>query len=156
MLLERLQTVVTIVGVLCALLGLATSSGCAVFPKGPPEAAWILHPLLLLLGVAAGVVTHLRTRDIDRKRWRIVQDTTLTKGEVEYAHREAESARRISSTVFLGAPLALGFWMAYQFRSEDRRTAADLLVMTPLLGYLLGYFIGQLKIREDPPDAESR
>lgn len=150
--LERLQKFVFRFAVAFALLGLATSVGCTVVPKGPPQAAWLLHPVLLLLAAAGGWATLLRNREIDRRRWEIVEDPTLTSGEREYAHREAERERRVAATAFLLGPLTLGYWMAYQFNVEERITAADFLVVPPLAGYVLGLLVGRWKgPKESPP-----
>ena len=147
---EKLQRWAVWVAVASAVLGLGASTGCAVVPKGPPAVAWVLHPLVMLLGAIAGWLTLVRKREIDRVRWQVVQDTTITKGEREYAHREAERDIRLAGTAFFAAALGFGYWMAYQFNVEDEITAAEFLIVSPLVGFLVGLLWGMKMDAEDP------
>lgn len=126
------------------VLGFLASIDVLLFPRGPESAAWLLHPLLLVLGAAAGGTTAVRGRQIDKKRWELVEDPLLTDGERELAHREAERERRWAGTVFFVVPIFLGYWMAYQFRGTGGGTpATSLLIGTPMVGFLLGLFLTQ-------------
>lgn len=139
---ERWQRIAVWVAGVSVLLGLGASTGCVVVPKGPPSFAWLLHPLVMLLGALGGYATMLRKREIDERRWEIVQDDQLTSGERQYAHREAEREIRIAGTVFLLAAVGFGYWMAYQFNVEEAVTVADFLIVTPLFGFLAGLLFG--------------
>ncbi len=96
-----------------------------------------------------------RGEEIDRERWRVVDDPDLTSGEREYAHRRAERLRRWANTSYVAAPLMLGYWMAYQVTGEGRRLAAQLLPATALVGSVLGGVAVRLAARRgargEPP-----
>lgn len=139
---EQWQRVAVWVAGVSIALGLGASTGCAVVPKGPPSFAWLLHPLVMALGALGGYATVLRKREIDRRRWEVVQDDLLTSGERQWAHREAERDIRMAGTVFLLAAVGFGYWMAYQFNVEDQVTVADFLIVTPLLGFVIGLLFG--------------
>ena len=139
----------TTAGLAC-LLGLCTAGGCSPLPLGPPAVAWWIHPPLLALGLLAGLAATLRFREIDQRRWQIVGESNLTKGEREYAHKEAERQRRFASTAYLAAPLGLSFWLAYQFQGRFRLpdvSPADVLMLTPMLAFFLGLFLAQKKLK---------
>jgi peptidoglycan/LPS O-acetylase OafA/YrhL len=135
---RRLQSLAAVVAVVCGVLGLMTSTGCPVLPEGDPSAVAPLHLAMLLIGALAGVCTLLRTREVDRERWRAVEDSALTSGEREWAHKEADQSKKSAGIAFLMAPLTLGFWMAYHFGVEGQVTAASFLTLTPLVGFGLG------------------
>lgn len=137
--------------VLTALLGLGTSGGCGVLPAGNPSAAWLVHLAVGALAAGAGVVAALRHRDIERARWRAAHDPHATKGEREYAHREAESQRRFSATVLLLAPLGVGYWMAYVFDSPGALSASDFLLVTPTAAFFAGLLWGRRRWPAEPP-----
>jgi hypothetical protein len=139
----RLERASLLLAVVAGALGLATSAGCPPVRLGDPAWAWALHPLLLAAGAAAGMATLLRGRDIDRRRWEIVEEPRLTKGEREYAHKEAERQRRHSATIFLLGPVLLGYWLAFQFRGQREHFLSDLLILSPLVGYLAGLLGGR-------------
>jgi len=121
------------------LLGLLASIGIFLLPAGDPATAVPLHPILGLLGAAGGVATAVRGRQIDQQRWEILEDPLLTDGERETAHREAERERRVAGTLFLLAPVALGYWAAYQLAGEEGGTLTTyLLGVSPMLGFVLG------------------
>lgn len=153
--LEKIQRLALGVGVVGVFLGLSTATGCGVFPQGDPGWAGLLHLGLLVLGLSSGVMGMVRIRHIDRIRWETVQDGNLTSLEREWAHKEAERARQWAGTVFLACPAILGYWCAYQFRAEPASLATELLVVTPIVGGLLGfgatYLIGR---RSKPPPSE--
>ena len=129
------------------LLVLAASGGCQVLPAGIPSLAWVLHPAVLLLGFVAGWLTTLRHREIDGERWRVVADPLLTKGEREYAHKEAEAERRRAAVCFIAAPLLLAWLLASRFRGPGSHLVTDLLAVTTLAGYGAGLAWGELRGR---------
>ncbi|MCB1058480.1 MAG: hypothetical protein KDD11_23500 [Acidobacteria bacterium] len=131
-----------VLAVVAAALGLLTSAGFHVVPPGPPDAAWVVHVGLFLLSLVAGGFGALRHREIEQQRWAVAHDRDATKGEREYAHREAASQRRYSWTVFLLAPLAVGYWMAYVFETPDAITLSDFVLVTPVAGFFLGLYVG--------------
>lgn len=142
--LERLEKASLTAAIVCGLFGLASSGGCRVVPEADPGWAWLGHAVLLLLGAGAGVATILRGVEIDRRRWEILADPLLTKGERDYAHKEAERQRRLAGTFFLLAPLFLGYWMSYQVHGgEGGRLVANLLGVTPLLSFFVGLLVGK-------------
>lgn len=132
-----------------ALLGFLASIGVHVLPPWPLGAAWAVVPGLALLGFAGGWVTRWRLAMIDFRRWRIVADNRLTTGEREYAHHEAERQRRLAATALLAGPLAIGYWMAYQFVTGEGYSPIQLLPLVPMIGYLVGWFGGRRT--SDPP-----
>jgi hypothetical protein len=131
------QNVALLVAIGCGGAGLLTATGCPVLGPGDPGVAPWLHLLVIVVGAAAGFCFSFRAREIDAERWRVVDDSTITKGEREYAHKEAEREKKSAGVVFLMAPLTLGFWLAAHF-FERRVVATDLLSLSPLLGFLLG------------------
>lgn len=140
-LLERVSLWAAALGV---LLILATAGGCPTFEATAPAWAWPLHLLLLAASAAAGMATMLRGVEIDRERWRIVDDPRITRGEREYAHKEAERQRRWAGTALMLGPVIAGYWLAFQFRSAGTgRLLTDLLSLTPLAGFLAGLVYGR-------------
>jgi hypothetical protein len=150
-LLERAQKVAFWIAVICAALGFVTSAGCGPIPDLPGGLARWLHPILLALGVAAGLAASARNDEIDRTRWQVVEDPMLTSDERDYAHKYAERERRWASTAFLTAPLMLGYWMAYQLEGGGRRLEAQLLPLTAVIGAVLGYLVASLRARRRNP-----
>jgi hypothetical protein len=150
--LERWQRIsLTVAGVAC-LLAFLTAGGCSPLPEGPPAAAAWFHPFFLVLGIAAGVASVLRFREIDHHRWEVVGDPHLTKGEREWAHKEAERQRRFAASAYLAAPLGLSFWLAYQFQGRFQLpdvSPADVLMLTPLLGFFAGLLWAQRRFKAD-------
>ncbi len=136
--LERLQQAALTVAGVGAVLGFASSGGCHVFPAAPPSLEIPLHGLLLALGIGAGWLSFLRAQQVERHRWRTVQEPLATQGEKEYAHKEAESQRRFAGTAYLLAPMGLAFWLANHFDLHGEFTLSDLFLVTPLLGFLIG------------------
>ena len=147
--LKGLQRICFWVAVISAALGFMTSAGCGVAPEIPGSNLLWLHPLLLVLGAVVGYLSVLRGGEIDRERWRIAEEPSLTSGERDYAHRYAERQRRLASTSFLAAPLMLGYWMAYQVEGEGQLLAAQLLPVTGLVGSVVGLLVARLKTGRD-------
>ena len=151
--LERLQKASFWVAVVGATGGFLTSAGCRVAPDIPPSSLGFLHLLLLILGGIAGYLSVLRGQEIDRERWRIAEDPSLTSGERDYVHRYAERQRRSASTSFLAAPLMLGYWLAYQVAGGGQALAAQLLPVTAVVGSVLGLLGARIRASSDPsPD----
>lgn len=151
---ERSQKISFWVAVIAAGLGLMASTGCSPLPELPAGAVWLLHPLLLLIGVFAGLANVRRAADLDRERWRVAEDPTVTSGEREYAHKHAERERRWAGVSFAGGPLMLGYWLAYQSQGSDQRLESHLLPVTGLTGFALGIVIdrllGAVRARRNP------
>ena len=82
--------------------------------------------------------------------WEVVEDSTLTSGEREIAHRDAGLAKKAAGTMFLVAPLGLGLWLSYQFKAEDLGIA-ELLTITPLIGFGVGLGVAALRDRGERP-----
>ncbi len=102
----------------------------------------LLYPLLAAVGAACGLATVLRHRQIDAKRWEIVQQDGLTSGERQTAHREADREIRFAAATFFLAGVSCGGWLSYQFRDLDRFTASDLLILAPVVGFGVALWIG--------------
>jgi len=153
--LERLQRVSFWVAVVSSTLGFLTSAGCELLPNVPSSSLGFLHPFLFVLGGVAGYLSVFRSHEIDRERWRIAEDPSLTSGERDYAHRYAERQRRLASGSFIAAPLMLGYWMAYQVEGGGEALAAQILPVTGLVGSIVGVLVARLKSpagsRDDPP-----
>lgn len=149
--LERAQKVAFWIAVATATLGFVTSAGCGPMPELPGGLARWLHPVLLAVGIVAGLAAAARNDEIDRTRWQVVEDPMLTSDERDYAHRHAERERRWASTAFLAAPLMLGYWMAYQIEGEGRRLDAQLLPLTAVVGCVIGYLVTSLRARGRQP-----
>lgn len=151
--LERAQKVAFWIAAVCAALGFVTSAGCGPISDLPSGLAGWLHPVLLIGGIAAGLTAAARNDEIDRIRWRVVEDPMLTSDERDYAHRNAERERRWASTAFLSAPLMLGYWMAYQIEGGGRRLDAQLLPLTAVVGSVIGYLLARMRARRREPRA---
>lgn len=148
--LARLERISLAVAIVAGALVLLSATGCGLDLAGRVTVAWLLHPVLLVLGAGAGLVTILRGVEIDRQRWEIVNDSSITKGEREYAHKEAERQRRAAGTLFLLGPVLVALWLAYQLRGEGPELVADLLILTPLVGFLAGILFGR-RYDQPPP-----
>lgn len=129
------------------LLGFLASVGVLLVPAGAAWLAWLLHPLLLALGAAGAYAAALRGREIDRWRWRMVEDPLITDAEREEAHKEAERQRRAAATAFLAAPVFLGYWLVYQVTGD---LAVWLLPASALLGYAAGVALAHRWVPEEP------
>ncbi|MEJ2086870.1 MAG: hypothetical protein P8Y44_14615 [Acidobacteriota bacterium] len=141
---ERVQKAYLWIAITCAGMGVMSSSGCSPFPDLPSGALWLLHPLLLLLGAVSGVLSLRRSEEIDRQRWRVAEDSTVTRGEREYAHKEAEGERRWAGVCFAGGPLMLGYWLAYQVHADSAHVEAHLLPVTGIAGFAIGLGVAKL------------
>lgn len=152
-LLARLQTAAAWVAVGGLLLGFLASIDLLLLPRGAPGLAWAIHPVLLLLGAAGGVATNLRGRQLDRRRWEILAEPLLTDMERETAHHDAERERRWASIWFLAAPLALGYWAAYQLTpTGEARVVTYALPVTALLAFAAGLLLANRWLGpEEPP-----
>ena len=149
---ERTCRMAVWVTVGAAVLGVLAATGASPIPHGTATVARWLHPLVIALGVIAGVISIQRAREIDLDRWRIVRDTALTSGEREWAHKEAERGMRSAATTLLLAACAVGAWLAYQTRTPGVITAADLLVATPVVGFGVGLIIGSRRYPKIAPE----
>lgn len=151
--LAKIQRAALAVALVAALLGILTATGCRVSEPPDPGWAWLFHALLAALGIGAGIATTLRGIEVDRERWDVLSEELLTKGEREYAHKHAERQHRTASTIFLLAPVALGFFLANYFHQEGTHLLTDSLTVTPLFTFCIGYFAGRrLEDRQKRPD----
>ncbi len=140
------------ISVIAGALGVATAAGYRIADTPDPRWGWPLQFLLLLLGAGCGIAAAMRGIEADRERWQVLQEELLTSGEREYAHKNAERQRRIASTIFLLAPVAIGFWLANHMNTGEPNFLSDSLVVTPLLGFLIGGLIGRrIEDREGKP-----
>ncbi len=142
--LRRLERAAVLVSGAAAVLGLLASVGVRLLPMVPAGALAWLSAALGILGAAGGAATVARGEEIDRRRWEIVADSQLTKGEREYAHREAERERRFAATAFFAAPVLLGYWMASQVDVSSAPLAVMQLGLPPLAGFAAGLGVAQL------------
>lgn len=155
--LQRAQKVSFWVAVVSATVGFLTSAGCRMLPE--ISSSWVgpLHGFLFVLGAVAGYLAVGRGQEIDRERWRVAEDPTLTSGERDYAHKYAERERRSAVTSFLAAPLMLGYWLAYQVAGEGQDLVAQLLPATAVLGSVVGWIGGRWRgFPEDSADPPYR
>ena len=148
--LEKLQRTCFWLAIVTAGLGLTSASGCSAVEQLEPDLVWVVHPVLVALGTAAGIASLRRGAEIDRERWRIAEDPTVTSGEREYAHKNAERERRLAGIAFAGAPLMLGYWLAYQIESPADSIRAQLLPVSGIVGFVIGVLIGKWVERDDP------
>lgn len=151
-LLARFQALAAAAAVAGLLLGFLASIGLRLFPPLAPAGFGAVAVVLAALGAGGGVATVLRAREIDRRRWEVVEDPLITSGEREYAHKEAERERRWAGTVFLTAPIALAYWSAYQVSAGSGFGTGPLLAFVPLGGYLAGLVGAHLWRRRDRPE----
>lgn len=149
--LERLQTAASAAAVTGLVLGFFASIGLRLFPVLSPAGLWVVAVLLLAVGAGGGFATVARAREIDRRRWELVEDPLITSGEREYAHKEAERERRWAGVVFFTAPIALAYWAAYQLSADAALGAPPLLALVPLAGYLAGLLGAHWRYRKRSP-----
>lgn len=133
----RLVTAAGWGAILCGILGFAASLGHGPLPPVPAGWTWPLHLVILLLGGGAAWVAARRQVELDRERFAFADDPHATKGERELAHKEAERAIRLAHTALLALPLALGYWLAYEFAPDATRWARA-LPATALIGFAVG------------------
>jgi hypothetical protein len=146
--LRRLQTAALAAAGVFLVVGFLASLDLRLLPVGPPWLAWLAHPLLAVCGAAGGLATALRGREVDRWRWAMVEDPMLTSGEREEAHREAERQRRHAGTVFLAAPVFLGYWLVYQLAGG---LATWLLPASALAGFAIGLLVAGRLVPDERP-----
>jgi len=139
----RLQHACLWIAALAGALGVATAAGFRVGAVPDPRWSWLLHALLLLLGTAGGIAAMMRGIEADRERFQVLQEQLLTPGERDYAHKRAERQRRGAGTIFLLAPVTVGYWLASHLSSGEPNFLSDSLVVTPLLGFIVGIFVGR-------------
>ena len=139
---QRLQSLASVAVVVFGVLALGASTGFTPLPKGNNSWAAFLHPVVLLVGFACGVVTVLRVREIDEERWKLATDDDLTDGERQLAHSNANQEVKVSGTIFLLTALAFGGFLAYQLKVPDVVTAAEFLIVTPMVGFVAGLWLG--------------
>jgi hypothetical protein len=138
---DRQQKAAFAVLIVFALGTLVVGAGLIELPPAPGWMAWALHPLLLAVGFLFGAATVRRSREVDAKRWELVEDDTLTRGERLYAHREAERETKVAGSIFLLAGIAVGAFAAYVLRVPEQIGVADFLILSPLLGFLAGLVV---------------
>jgi hypothetical protein len=118
-----------------------------ILPRLPQGLAWTAHVFLALAAFAAGWLLVLRLGQIEAERWRVVEDPDprVTHAERDHAHKEAESDRRSAGLLFFLSPTFLGYWLAYQFGGgSDGPAVANLLIVTPFLGFVVGLLLAQM------------
>lgn len=128
-----------------ALLALFAGGGVTPVPAISGAWVWGFHPLVIALGAWAGALTVVRNRDIERHRWELVQDPMLTRGEREWAHKEAEAERKRSAASFLASPLLIAGWLAYSLQEGAAPLASDLMPASALVGFGLGLGLAHLR-----------
>lgn len=136
---------------MAALLALFAGAGVSPLAGTGGPWVWALHPLVMGLGAWAGWLTTVRNRQIDQQRWELVQDPALTRGEREWAHKEAEADRKRAAASFLASPLLIAGWLAYSVREGAPPLASDLMPTSALIGFGLGLAWAYLKQRRQPP-----
>ena len=146
---ERLQGFAMPFAAACIGMGLLAGGGCSALPQGTPSAAPFFHPLVFALGVVAGIMVMRRRAEIERWRWRTVNEDDRTDGERAYAHKEAERSIRWAGTVFLLVAVAPGYWLAYQLRDPERLSLADMLIVSPLVGFVIGLVVGYRNVPDE-------
>lgn len=149
--LERLQTAASVAAVAGLVLGFLASLGLRLLPVLSMAGFWAAAVLLVAAGAGGGLATVARGREIDRRRWELVEDPLMTSGEREYAHKEAERERRWAGIVFFTAPIALAYWAAYQLSADAALGAPPLLALVPLVGYLAGLLAAHWRYRQRSP-----
>ena len=152
-LLAKLQTGSVGLAVAGGVLGFLTAGGCSATPTAPPGWAGPVHLLLLLVSALGGICAAFRIREVETARWQAVNDPLATKGEREYAHREAESQRRWAATAFLLGPIGVAFWLAYAFETPGRFSLSDLFLVTPMAAFLIALLTALRSIASRPPSA---
>jgi hypothetical protein len=136
--LRRLQRGSLWLAAAAAVLVLFAAAGRGPLPDRGGAWLWVLHPLVLFLGGVGGALTAARHRQIDVRRWEIVQDSSLTKGERQWAHQDAETERKKAAASFLAAPVLVAGWLSSHFGHHEPTLVDELLPMTSLLGFGLG------------------
>lgn len=135
---------------LFAAFGLAASVGARLLPPISGGLAGAFHALLFAIGLGAAWTATRRTEEIERRRAEYAGDPHATRLERETAHRDAERDRNAAHRALAAAPLALGFWLAYELEPGVALWARA-LPATALAGYGLGAFLLPRWRRGPPP-----
>ncbi len=149
-LLATMQRLAFLLGAGGILAGFLASIGHLLLAPLSPVAMTLWLGLLGLVAVACGVCSALQLRSIERRRWQTVADSSLTSGERQIAHREAEGERRWALLSFLLTPLGFGYWLGGQ--PTERST----LAWAPAAGlvvYLLSWWLTARRVESStaPP-----
>jgi hypothetical protein len=140
--LSRLVSVAGPLAILFLILGFFASLGHGPLPPLPAGLVVPLHVALGILGALAGVAAGRRQIEIDAQRFEYAQDPHATKGERESAHKEAELQIRSTHMALIGAPLALGYWLANEF-APGAPPWARALSASAILGYGAAVLLGR-------------
>ncbi len=140
--LSRLVSLAGPLAILFLVTGFLASLGHGPLPPLPAGLVTPLHIGLGILGLLAGVAAGRRQAEIDAERFEYAQDPHATKGERELAHKEAERQIRSAHMTLLGAPLALGYWLANEFASGAPPWARALSA-SAILGYGIALLLGR-------------
>jgi hypothetical protein len=140
--LSRLVAIAGPVAILFVVLGFFASLGHGPLPPLPAALAAPLHGVLVALGAGAGVAAGRRQAEIDAQRFEYLRDPHATKAERELAHKDAERTLRFAHLALVGAPLALGYWLAYEL-APGAPPWARALPASPLAGYGLSLLLGR-------------
>ena len=143
--LEIAQRAALIAGGLGILAGFLASIGYLLLAPLSVLAMLLWIGLLLVLAVVCGALSSSRLVAIERRRWRAVEDLSLTSGERQLAHREAESERRWALLSFLLPPLGLGYWLGGQ---PTERTTLAWAPAAGLVVYLLSWWLAARRLDE--------
>lgn len=140
--LERLVAAAGPAAILFVVIGFFASVGHGPLPPVPHALVVPLHLAIGALGAAAAWIAGRRQVEIDAQRFAYAQDPHATKGERELAHKEAEREIRFAHMALVGVPLALGYWLAYEF-APGAPPWARALPASALVGYGLGLLLGR-------------
>lgn len=150
--LATLQRVAVGMAAVGLVLGFLASLDILLLPRAGLGWAYVLQPVMLILGAGGGVATALRGRHVDRVRWATVAEPLLTDMERETAHKDAETERRQAGVWFLMGPMLLGYWLAYQVAPpQSNSLAAYLLAILPMPGFALGLLAANRHLGPDEP-----
>ena len=128
---KRLQSLAVVWSAVFVAAAILAVAGLQIVPRDVPGLVWGLHVLVAVVGFLSGVAATRRRAEIEAERWQRVDDSDLTSGEREHAHREAESQLKRASAQFVLVGVTLGGWLAYQLRAERPEAGA---AATELLG----------------------
>jgi hypothetical protein len=151
---RRFQIVAAVATALFLALGLAAS--VQLTPRMHPTALVVaaIACFTCILGGLSGLAVILRKREIEARRWELVQDGALTSGEREVAHRDADQAVRVAGRTFFLAAVSSGGWLSYQFRDPEQFTPSDLLILAPVLGFLIGLALSNHFVPTPRPNSD--
>jgi len=135
-------TVAGTAAILFVVLGFVASLGHGPLPPLPVASVSPLHVVLAVAGFAAGRLAARRQAEIEARRAEYLQDPHATKGERETAHKDAERDLRFAHMALVGAPLALGYWLAYEL-APGAPPWGRALPAAALIGYGLSLLWGR-------------